>query len=87
MIKNQQIRKTGKSEKVKKLKKCKNQKIKNQQKVKNQNQKSEKSDKIKKPQKWSKCHLNGQNRHFVISEPPGPAFFGFWGFQGVPRLP
>jgi len=34
--------------------------------------------------KTPKCHLNGQNRHFVKSEPPGPAFFEF---QGVPRDP
>jgi len=34
--------------------------------------------------KWPKCHLNDQNRHFVNSEPPGPAFFEF---QGVPRDP
>jgi len=58
--------------------------------------KSEKSDKMKKaksvkkvwksdpPSKTPKCHLNGQNRHFVKSEPPGPAFFEF---QGVPRDP
>jgi len=63
----------------------KKQKIKNHQKVKNQNQKSEKSDKTEKGQKWSKCQINGQNRHFAISEPPGPAFFGFWRLWGVPR--
>jgi len=34
--------------------------------------------------KTPKCHLNDQNRHFVNSEPPGPAFFEF---QGVPRDP
>jgi len=34
--------------------------------------------------KWPKCHLNDQNRHFVKSEPPGPALFEF---QGVPRDP
>jgi len=36
------------------------------------------------PSKTPKCHLNGQNRHFVKSEPPGPALFEF---QGVPRDP
>ena len=40
--------------------------------------------KIDTPLKRPKCHLNGQNRHFVNSEPPGPAFFEF---QGVPRDP
>jgi len=36
------------------------------------------------PQKRPKCHLNGQNRHFAKSEPPGPAFFQS---LGVPRDP
>jgi len=43
-----------------------------------------KVSKIDTPPKWPKCHLNGQNRHFVKSEPPGPALFEF---QGVPRDP
>jgi len=61
-----------------------------------QNHKSEKSDKTENTKmiknsekrggtpKTPKCHLNGQNRHFVKSEPPGPALFEF---QGVPRDP
>ena len=36
------------------------------------------------PSKTPKCQINGQNRHFVNSEPPGPALFEF---QGVPRDP
>ena len=40
--------------------------------------------KIDPPWKRPKCHLNGQNWHFVKSEPPGPALFEF---QGVPRDP
>ena len=46
--------------------------------------KCQKSVKNAPPSKTPKCHLNGQNRHFVKSEPPGPAFFEF---QGVPRDP
>jgi len=43
-----------------------------------------KVSKIDPPSKTLKCHLNGQNRHFVNSEPPGWALFEF---QGVPRDP
>jgi len=43
-----------------------------------------KVSKIDPPLKTPKCQINGQNRHFVNSEPPGPAFFEF---QGVPRDP
>jgi len=43
-----------------------------------------KMSKIVKTPKCPKCQINGQNRHFVNSEPPGPAFFEF---QGVPRDP
>ena len=35
-------------------------------------------------QKRPKCHLNGQNRHFAKSEPPGPGVFQS---LGVPRDP
>jgi len=84
--------KIHKSTKTRKLRKCKNQKKwQNQkmQKVKKwENHKSEKVikkvSKIDPPLKTPKCHLNGQNRHFVNSEPPGPALFEF---QGVPRDP
>ena len=47
--------------------------------------KSEKSDILKNTSKWLKCQINGTFRHFVFSEPPGPAFFAFWGLWGVPR--
>ena len=43
-----------------------------------------KVSKIDPPSKSVKCHLNGQNRHFAKSEPPGPAFFQS---LGVPRDP
>ena len=43
-----------------------------------------KVSKMHTPPKTPKCQINGQNRHFVKSEPPGPAFFRF---QGVPRDP
>jgi len=43
-----------------------------------------KVSKIEVPPKTPKCHLNGQNRQFVKSEPPGWALFEF---QGVPRDP
>jgi len=86
------IDKIQKSEKVTKIKKIKNhqnwQNTKTQKHKKWQNAKPEKwSKKVTKsdpPSKRPKCHLNGQNRHFVKSEPPGPAFFEF---QGVPRDP
>ena len=42
------------------------------------------SEKMGGTRKRPKCQINGQNRHFVKSEPPGPAFFEF---QGVPRDP
>jgi len=45
---------------------------------------TKKVSKIDPPSKTPKCHLNGQNRQFVKSEPPGPALFEF---QGVPRDP
>ena len=57
------------------------QKLKKWKKSKTQKHKSEKWKNTKTP-KWSKCHLNGQNRQFVFSEPPGPGVFQF---QGVPR--
>jgi len=50
---------------------------------KNQNM-TKKVSKNEVPQKRAKCHLNGQNRHFAKSEPPGPAFFQS---LGVPRDP
>jgi len=81
-------------QKIKKHQKCRNRE--NQKKWKSRKSKIRKSDKTEKwkmmkkvskmhtPPKTPKCHLNGQNRHFVKSEPPGPAFFRF---QGVPRDP
>jgi len=85
MIKIQQNTKTGKSEKCKKWQKHKNQKIKKVKKWQNEKVKNaKKHQKLTPPWKWPKCHLNDQNRHFVKSEPPGPAFFRF---QGVPRDP
>jgi len=81
-----------KSEKVSKIKKIK--KHQNQQNVKIEKQKKWQNlnhekliknvSKIDPPLKTPKCQINGQNRHFVKSEPPGPAFFEF---QGVPRDP
>jgi len=79
--KNQKITKTGK------VTKSENQKSVKSEKVIKLKVKSEKSHIFKNTPKWSKCQINGTFRHFVFSEPPGPAFFGFWGFQGVPRLP
>jgi len=75
--------------KTSKSRKCKNQ----------QNHKNTKSEKVSKwkimkvikkvsknevPPKRPKCQINGQNRHFAKSEPPGPAFFQS---LGVPRDP
>ena len=36
------------------------------------------------PQKRAECQINGQNRHFAKSEPPGPGVFQS---LGVPRDP
>jgi len=85
----QKVKKWQKSENHKNTKINKMQKVKKSKSDKNRKGEKiiKKSDILKKPQKWPKWQINGQNRHFVISEPPGPAFFGFWGFQGVPRLP
>ena len=77
--KNRKKWKTWKSEKMTKSEKCKNTKMR-----KCENEKVKKWQKLTPPPKWPKCHLNDQNRHFVKSEPPGPAFFRF---QGVPRDP
>jgi len=78
--KNSKIDKIRKSRKVTKTRKSKSDKI-----NKMQNWKSDKKvSKIDPPLKRPKCQINGQNRHFVKSEPPGPAFFEF---QGVPRDP
>ena len=89
--------KSQKQEKWQKIKK--HQKSENQENAKSdkmENQKKWKSDKTEKwksvkkvskidpPWKRPKCQINGQNRHFVKSEPPGPALFEF---QGVPRDP
>ena len=82
IIKNTKNSKNQKIIKTQKSTKCKNQKT---EKVKNQKLKSEKSDIFKNTQKWPKCQINGQNRHFVFSEPPGWAIFGFWRLWGVPR--
>jgi len=93
-VKNHEIRKNDKN-----TKNSKNQKIiKTQKSTKSENAKSEKdkksekvkvkkwkTSKVEKPQKWSKCQINGTFWHFVFSEPPGPAFFAFWGLWGVPR--
>jgi len=72
--------KNTKTRKVTKSRKWKSDKI-----NKSENWKSDKnSEKKGGTRKRPKCHLNGQNRHFVKSEPPGPALFEF---QGVPRDP
>jgi len=78
--KNTKIDKNQKSSKVTKIKKHKNSKSSKSEKWKM----SKNDQKMHPPSKWPKCHLNDQNRHFVKSEPPGPAFFRF---QGVPRDP
>jgi len=93
----QQQKINKKWQKSTKLKNRKKWKITKTQKVtKSQNQKSDKMLKMQKwksdkkwqkmtpPTKWPKCQIIDQNRHFVKSEPPGPAFFRF---QGVPRDP
>jgi len=77
IIKNQENAKTQKSDKTRKWKSTKSDKIKKWKSVK-------KVSKFEVPLKTPKCHLNGQNRHFVKSEPPGWALFEF---QGVPRDP
>jgi len=78
---NRQNHKNSKNRKSDKIRKCKSEKS---DKIQNQKKWSKKVTKIDPPLKRPKCHLNGQNRHFVFSEPPGPAFFRF---QGVPRDP
>ena len=78
--KNTKIDKNQKSSKVTKSTKSKSSKS-----DKMEIRKSDKKvSKMHTPPKTPKCHLNDQNRHFVKSEPPGPAFFEF---QGVPRDP
>jgi len=81
--KTQKVTKTGK---CKKLKKWQNQKREKVKKWQNQNQQKsvKKVSKIDPPSKRPKCQINGQNRQFVFSEPPGPGIFEF---QGVPRDP
>jgi len=74
------MRKSSKSEKHKNDQNAKTQKV---TKLKNQNM-TKKVSKNDPPSKRPKCHLNGQNRHFAKSEPPGPAFFQS---LGVPRDP
>jgi len=81
--KSEKVTKTGKRKKWENQKSEKIKIIKNQQNAKPENV-TKKVSKIDPPSKRPKCHLNGQNRHFVNSEPPGPAFFEF---QGVPRDP
>jgi len=73
--------------------------LKSQKPEKHQNQENAKSEKVTKVKirkvmkkvskidpssKRPKCQINGQNRHFAKSEPPGPAFFQS---LGVPRDP
>jgi len=77
--KNRKKWKSGKSEKVTK---SENTKIRKSRKCKSE--KVKKWQKMVPPLKCPKCQINDQNRHFVKSEPPGPAFFRF---QGVPRDP
>jgi len=78
--KNAKIDKIIKSEKVSKTRKWKSDKM-----IKLRKWKSDKKQwKIDPLSKWPKCQINGQNRHFVKSEPPGWALFEF---QGVPRDP
>ena len=86
IIKINKIQKVTKSRKCKKHKNMKMQKIKIIKNQQNQNHEKviKKVSKNDPPWKRPKCHLNDQNRHFVKSEPPGPAFFEF---QGVPRDP
>jgi len=74
-----------KSENHKNSKSDKTRKWKNRKSDKSEKWKSDKKvSKMHTPPKWPKCQINDQNRHFVKSEPPGPAFFEF---QGVPRDP
>ena len=90
MTKKDQKLQNTKNSKIEKIKKVsKSTKSENAKTWKSTKLKSTKNDqkkwqKVTPPSKWPKCHLNDQNRHFVISEPPGPAFFRF---QGVPRDP
>jgi len=78
--KNIKIDKNQKSSKVTKTRKCKSEKSDKMEIMKS----VKKVSKIDTPPQTPKCHLNGQNWHFVKSEPPGPALFEF---QGVPRDP
>jgi len=77
IIKNRQNQKSDKMWKSRKWKIIKSDKMEKWKSDKN-------SEKKGGTRKRPKCHLNGQNRHFAKSEPPGWALFEF---QGVPRDP